>query len=318
MGKIKKKLCHLKGGQPLALAPREGQDRKEVQEKIFAIWRAYEEHRADSCQPGSFVVEGVDLPVYTRPPGYDSEQVRKLAECASKYDPHKFNMAGNTAHAVPPAVCIVDSDCGEQSKRSPGDRVSFGGLKGRVLYPVKNSQTLYLARVGADRIPPGTAVKPWRFDLVAGKEAPVGHWYVCLFVPYAKPVQAQSKRRRVDEDAQGDASSSPGDQPPSMVGGTTVEAGISMLVETLFQKAKSEGFLSRGGEQENEFRRNVTQNLQTLTEQFQGRDVIEPQSSEKMSKRIRCRKSWVWRCTRLRGAEVGGGYVLWALRVAVS
>jgi tetratricopeptide (TPR) repeat protein/uncharacterized membrane protein YgcG/predicted nucleotidyltransferase len=278
MGKIKKKLCHLKGGQPLALAPREGQDRKEVQEKIFAIWRAYEEHRADSCQPGSFVVEGVDLPVYTRPPGYDSEQVRKLAECASKYDPHKFNMAGNTAHAVPPAVCIVDSDCGEQSKRSPGDRVSFGGPKGRVLYPVENSQTLYLARVGADRIPPGTEVKPWRFDLVAGKEAPAGHWYVCLFVPYAKPVQAQSKRRRVDEHVQGDASSSPGDQPPSVGGegasGATVEAGISMLVETLFKKAKSEGFLTRGGEQENEFRRMATQSLQTVTEQIQERTIM--------------------------------------------
>jgi hypothetical protein len=252
-----------------------GQDRTEVQEKIFAIWRAYEKHRADSCQTGSFVVEGVDLPVYTRPPGYDSEQVRKLADCASKYDPRTFNMAGNTAHAVPPAVCVVDSDCGEQSMRGHGDRVSFGGPKGRVMYPV---EALYLARVGADRIPPGSGVKPWRFDLVAGKEAPPGQWYVCLFVPYTKPVQAHGKRRRVDEHVQGDASSSPGDQPTSVGGegasGATVEAGISMLVESLFEKAKSEGFLTRGGEQENEFRRMVTQNLQTLTQQFQGRDIM--------------------------------------------
>jgi hypothetical protein len=148
-----------------------------------------------------------------------------------------------------------------------------------VLYPVENSQTLYLARVGADRLPPGSEVKPWRFDLVAGKVAPPGQCYVCLLVPYTKPVQAQGKRRRVDEHVQGDASSSQGDQPLS-VGGegasdATVEAGISMLVETLFKRAKSEGFLTRGGEQENEFRRMATQSLQTLTEQFQGRDFMQ-------------------------------------------
>ena len=46
--------------------------------------------------------------------------------------------------------------------------------------------------------------------------------------------------------------------------------------------------------------------------------MIAGQWSEKMSRRTRCKKNWVRRCTRRRVAEVGGGYVLWALRAAGS
>ena len=147
-----------------------------------------------------------------------------------------------------------------------------------------------MGRVGGGAVPEGSRVKPWRFELVAEKKEPTGLWYVCLFVPYVKSVKPKGKRCRTDEDMQGAASSSssPLGSHPSSVGegssgeesglkrpavDSSVESGISMLVETLFQKARSEGLLTRGDQQEREFRKSVTQSLKTVTEPFQGRDM---------------------------------------------
>ena len=46
-----------------------------------------------------------------------------------------------------------------------------------------------------------------------------------------------------------------------------------MLVEAMFQKAKSEGLLTSGKEQEKEFRKSVTQSLKTVTAPFEGRGM---------------------------------------------
>ena len=73
-------------GQPWPLLREGGQGREEVQEKVFSIWCAYESHCASSSQAEKCVVDGVELPVYQRPPGYEYEHVRQLAEHASKFE----------------------------------------------------------------------------------------------------------------------------------------------------------------------------------------------------------------------------------------
>ena len=124
---------------------------------------------------------------------------------------------------------------------------------GRKLHPEAftiNSQSMYIARVGADKVP--NTVKPWRYDLVFTKEDPTGVFYVCVYMPYAKPA-AKSKKSKttnytappsaVTGEARGDAESVSGSDArcPEL----SVNTEISILVEALFQRAHAAGFLTQ-------------------------------------------------------------------------
>ena len=255
----------------------------QVQQYVFDTHSAYKEH-LDSSNGNteitrSLVVNGLEIPVLKRPPGYSSEYVQALEEEARGLYPPTFNMAR--------AVFIIDPHRGQELTKAHGHCVSFGGPAGRMLQPVPMTASgalevdsddhghKFVSRIGGDKIPETSTVKPWRFEVVFTKDDPTGKWYVCLYVPYAK--QVVTKRPRVTG-MSGDTMDSPSASitRPSPSNGTNfsnsscdqVDNGISVLVDALFQKVKSVGGLRKGEEQEKLFRKSVTKSLQAAISPF--------------------------------------------------
>jgi len=255
----------------------------QVQQYVFDTHSAYKEH-LDSSNGNteitrSLVVNGLEIPVLKRPPGYSSGYVQALEEEARGLYPPTFNMAR--------AVFIIDPHRGQELTKAHGHCVSFGGPAGRMLQPVPMTASgalevdsddhghKFVSRIGGDKIPETSTVKPWRFEVVFTKDDPTGKWYVCLYVPYAK--QVVTKRPRV-KGMSGDTMDSPSASitRPSPSNGTNfsnsscdqVDNGISVLVDALFQKVKSVGGLRKGEEQEKLFRKSVTKSLQAVISPF--------------------------------------------------
>ena len=90
--------------------------------------------------------------------------------------------------------CTWGSTGAIRGKSAPGHGgVNFSGLKSRSMSDERrpfmvDSQKRFMARIGATKIPEGSRVKPWRFDLVEAPEDPLCQWYVVLIVPFSKPV----------------------------------------------------------------------------------------------------------------------------------
>jgi hypothetical protein len=101
------------------------QDKHDVQRLVFATYTTYKKHCA-SPHSAPFVVEGTAVPVFKRPPAYDSDFVRVL-EVESRASTLRgglptFNMGR--------AICVIDSRILDQSSKPSG--VSFGGPAGEV------------------------------------------------------------------------------------------------------------------------------------------------------------------------------------------
>jgi len=252
----------------------------QVQQYVFDTHSAYKEH-LDSSNGNTeitrpLVVNGHEIHVLKRPPGYSSEYVHALEEEARGLCPPTFNMAS--------AVFIIDPHRGQELTKAHGHCVSFGGPAGRMLHPVPMTASgalevdsddhghKFVSRIGGDKIPETSTVKPWRFEVVSTKDDPTGKWYVCLYVPYAKRVV--TKRPRVTG-MSGDTTDSPSASitRPSPSNGTnssnsSCDQVVSVLVDTLFQKVKSDGGLTKGEEQEKQFRKSVTKSLQAVIAPF--------------------------------------------------
>eukprot|EP00961_Rhodomonas_salina_P011208 150283-Rhodomonas_salina.4 len=243
------------------------------QEILFELHNAFEKSRSQQQAAEFIAIRGTNVPIFKRPPGFQSTFTKNLESSARQWAIPTFKMGD--------AVCIVDQTSRHEAMPTVGERVSFPGPKSRSL---ESSQSgLYVARRGADKIPDSSTVKPWRIDVVRSKEDPSGPWYVCVYVPRQARSRTSRKSGTPSTDvafSTGDATSVPEVTKPS-VGDTEsdpeVSAFMTSFVDLLVVKARSAGHLSQPGEegveQEKRFRKSLVATLQRVVKPFTVREL---------------------------------------------
>ena len=157
-----------------------------VQQWIFDILRAYES-RKNLCRtslPINF--KDASIPVFPKSPKYDSPFVKSIAD----------HFAISSAYHMERLICVVDKAL-DTGKADTGG-ITFAGSSGRTLSdPVDDGPPAsYIGRVGADKLPDNSVIKPWRYDIVQSKSDPLPDFYLCLFVPYKSKAKTKAKRCR--------------------------------------------------------------------------------------------------------------------------
>ena len=164
-----------------------------VQQMAFKLWSHYQEFRNLQLESSGriseiFPFDNLEIPILDKPPGYRSRYVEHLQLEIE----HDLKLAMNRA------VFIVDyarNGYAQSIARDKGDRVGFAGPASRTMDDTifkLGEKQVYIARMGADRVPASSSVKPWRFDVVENKDEETAPWFVCVYFPFSK----QKRRRR--------------------------------------------------------------------------------------------------------------------------
>ena len=155
------------------------------------------------------------------------------------------------------AVCIVDESHGEDLNREKGDPVSFEGKP--TCYPqgslgMGENRDHFVARKGASKA--NNSVKPWKFEVISEDNAPLGQFYVCLFVPFSHKAPAANLKKAC----------------PELIddGDPAVAAMIETFVAAMSAEQQRRGQLTEGDEQIKRYHTLLTKQLKKIACDFIG------------------------------------------------
>lgn len=162
---------------------KKGAGNDDVHAIACTLWLHYKEYRnrMSANNIGNvFPFDSFYIPILDKPPGYKS----RIVECLE----HEMLLNSNTL-GMERAIFIIDHACAQSTSRDLIDRVTFAGPGSRTLHHKSfydGEREIFMARMGADKVPDSAQVKPWRFDGVQILKEAKAEWYICVIFPYSK------------------------------------------------------------------------------------------------------------------------------------
>ena len=235
---------------------------------VLNLWKQFEQFGGSG--------EFRQCQVKRKPPGFGSLDVQELEEIISQ--------TGHPRFSWKKASFVIDHP---PSVRNPvsgtdGVQVTFPGPKGATPSVASDGQVVW--RVGGDKVPETSRVKPWRFWVGDDPK-----FYILIFVPFLHRRSTGAKRYRINvSGSNGAAKESSGDSADQFA---SIEDETDEFVEKMLQRMKSDGRLTEGAKgsperikQETNYRKSLKTTLLTLmlpftskgTDQRWADEVLKP------------------------------------------